>query len=103
MPVNIEARRPALSYKQAVRKNAFQCLSEEVREIWVARLTQSGVVDHSVTIDTFAALILDNDEEYSLRICEETMRMCGDSDAQDLKVLDVRQIFDERKKKKRKT
>ncbi len=78
--------------KASFSSNAFRWLVEESRGAWIVRLVESGVADHCVLVDTTVALIFDCATRHPISLAEEALRLCGEDDARDLRVPEVRQL-----------
>ncbi len=73
--------------------DGFRWLAEDAKGVLIVRLGQLDVVDYCVVVDAYQALIYDSAEDYPICLRAETLRKCGGDDAQNLRVLQIRQII----------
>ena len=81
--------------------NSFRWLAKKAEGIWIVRLAQSNAVDRCVVVDATSGFIIDSVEEYPITLTEDTLRMCGGDDADNLHVAEARRIVVQRQKKRK--
>lgn len=61
--------------------------------MWIALLLQNNVVDYLLCISAGKKLILDAEEMFPMRITIESLRMCGEPKATEMRVAKVLQLI----------
>lgn len=57
---------------------------------------QEGLVDYCVTIDAGARIIIDSTERWPMVLSEEVLKLCGGSNARNLRVGEIRKVVKQR-------
>ena len=74
------------------RWEGFRWICDQAEGVWIVRLTQVGLVDHCVCVDSKRGLIYDGEEEFPIRLAQESLALCGGVGARKLRIAEVRQI-----------
>ena len=76
----------------------FEWICNMTCSVYVVRLVEHGVVDHTVLVVTSETkCILDPEEQNALKLDPEVLRKCGGHESTKLRIAEVREILDPRK------
>lgn len=93
----VECRRMGKTERTSFNKDAFKWMVNQMGN-WLVRLVQVGKVDHCVFVDCSRRLIWDSAEAYPLRLCQDSLRMCGGPSATRLEIREVREVVLQKEK-----
>ena len=69
--------------------NPFEWILKQEEGVMVVRVVEEGVVDHCVVVDAGERIIVDGCEEYPLHLKIDTLRLCGGSEAANVRIAEV--------------
>ena len=98
MRLGVELRRVPKGEREGFLEDSFAWVLGRDEGVMVVRIMEEEVVDHCVVVDAGARIIVDGCEKYPLELSMDTLRLCGGSEATNIRIAEVSFLVKQRSK-----